>query len=51
LAPWEADGGVVRSHIEPVSTCDSLPTGKLTGNFVIPAVLDAIFQPKARVPQ
>jgi mitochondrial fission protein ELM1 len=36
---------------EPVSTGDSLLTGKLTGNFAISAVLDAISWPKAAVPQ
>jgi hypothetical protein len=43
---------VVRAVIcEPVSTSNSLLTGKLTGNFAIFAVLGAIFQPKAAVPQ
>jgi hypothetical protein len=36
---------------EPVSGENSLLTGKLTGNFAIFAVLWAIFQPKAAVPQ
>jgi hypothetical protein len=36
---------------EPVSTSNSLLTGKLTGNLAISAVLKVIFQPKACVPQ
>jgi hypothetical protein len=36
---------------EPVSTCNSLLTGKLTGNFAIPRLLDAISVRKAPVPQ
>jgi hypothetical protein len=36
---------------EPVSTSDSLLTGKLTGNFAISTVLEAILQPKVSVPQ
>src|ERR1700730_5001003 len=36
---------------EPVSVCYSLLTGKLTGNFTIPKLLDAISVRKAPVPQ
>jgi hypothetical protein len=36
---------------EPVSACNSLLTGKLTGNFAIPRLLDAISARKAPVPQ
>jgi hypothetical protein len=36
---------------EPVSTGNSLLTGKLTGNLAISAILEVIFQPKAVVPQ
>jgi hypothetical protein len=36
---------------EPVSASNSLLTGKLTGNFAISTVLEAILQPKVSVPQ
>jgi hypothetical protein len=36
---------------EPVSTCNSLLTGKLTGNFVVSGLLQAILVQKATVPQ
>jgi hypothetical protein len=36
---------------EPVSTCNSLLTGKLTGNFVVSGLLQAISVQKATVPQ
>jgi hypothetical protein len=36
---------------EPVSTSNSLLTGKLTGNFAISTVFEAILQPKVSVPQ
>jgi hypothetical protein len=36
---------------EPVSTCNSLLTGKLTGNFAILRLLEAISVRKTPVPQ
>ena len=36
---------------EPVSTCNSLLTGKLTGNFAISTLLEAISERKTPVPQ
>jgi hypothetical protein len=36
---------------EPVSACISLLTGKLTGNFAISGLLDAISERKTPVPQ
>ena len=36
---------------EPVSTCNSLLTGKITGNFAIPTLLEAILERKTPVPQ
>jgi hypothetical protein len=36
---------------EPVSTCNSLLTGKLTGNFSVSGLLEAICKRKAPVPQ
>ena len=36
---------------EPVSTCNSLLTGKITGNFTISRLLEAIPKRKAPVPQ
>ena len=36
---------------EPVSTCNSLLTGKITGNFAISRLLEAIPKRKAPVPQ
>ena len=36
---------------EPVSACNSLLTGKLTGNFAISGLLEAISEQKAPVPQ
>jgi hypothetical protein len=36
---------------EPVSACNSLLTGKLTGNFAISGLLEVISERKAPVPQ
>jgi hypothetical protein len=36
---------------EPVSTCNSLLTGKITGNFAISTLLEAISKRKTPVPQ
>jgi hypothetical protein len=36
---------------EPVSTCNSLLTGKITGNFAISTLLEAISDRKTPVPQ
>jgi hypothetical protein len=42
---------VCAARYEPVSTCNSLLSGKLTGNFAIFGLLEAISVRKAPVPQ
>src|ERR1700737_4921756 len=48
---WKDWMVVCAVRYEPVSTCNSLLTGKLTGNFAIPGLLEAISEAKAPAPQ
>jgi hypothetical protein len=44
-------GVVCAVRYEPVSTCNSLLTGKITGNLAISTLLEAISERKTPVPQ